>query len=58
MTPSFLFGREREIRVLEELLARAGAEGSALVIRGEAGIGKSPEARYPTAIEESGAVAP
>lgn len=40
--PGFpLFGREREIEVLDDLLARAEAHGSSLLIRGEAGIGKS-----------------
>jgi len=36
-----LYGREREIAVVENLINRAGSKGSAIVVRGEAGIGKS-----------------
>jgi len=36
-----LYGRERELDVLEGLIDHAGEQGGALVIRGEAGIGKS-----------------
>ena len=36
-----LRGRERELGVIEELLARAGDRGGALVVRGEVGVGKS-----------------
>ena len=36
-----LYGRERELDVLEGLIDRAGEHGGALVVRGEAGIGKS-----------------
>jgi DNA-binding CsgD family transcriptional regulator len=34
-------GRGRELRALEELLERVGERGGALVVRGEAGVGKS-----------------
>src|SRR5450631_1279939 len=43
----FLFGRERELRVIEEQLDSASDRGTALLIRGEAGVGK-------TAILEAG----
>jgi len=36
-----LFGREREIAFIQDLIDRAGSAGSSLVVRGEAGIGKS-----------------
>jgi DNA-binding CsgD family transcriptional regulator len=36
-----LVGRERELAFIEEQLARADDQGSALVVRGEAGVGKS-----------------
>jgi len=36
-----LFGRERETRVLDELICSASEHGAALVVRGEAGVGKS-----------------
>ena len=36
-----LYGREREIGLVENLINRAGSKGSAIVVRGEAGIGKS-----------------
>lgn len=38
---SQLFGRERELAVLSELFENLGGHGGALVITGEAGIGKS-----------------
>lgn len=36
-----LFGRDRELRVLDDVLERVNERGGALVVRGEAGIGKS-----------------
>jgi DNA-binding CsgD family transcriptional regulator len=36
-----LYGREREIALVEDLINRAGSRGSSIVVRGEAGIGKS-----------------
>ncbi len=36
-----LSGRERELGVIEELFGRVGDRGGALVVRGEAGVGKS-----------------
>src|SRR5688572_22997387 len=36
-----LYGRERELRVLKDLVDGALEGGSAMVVRGEAGIGKS-----------------
>ncbi len=36
-----LYGREREIALVEDLINRVGSKGSAIVVRGEAGIGKS-----------------
>ena len=36
-----LYGREREIALVQDLINRAGSKGSAIVVRGEAGIGKS-----------------
>ncbi|MEO3808850.1 AAA family ATPase [Sphaerisporangium sp. B11E5] len=38
---STLFGREREVAAVEELVDRVHERGEALVVRGEAGIGKS-----------------
>ncbi len=38
---SLLFGRERELRVIEEQLDSVGDIGSALLIRGEPGVGKT-----------------
>ena len=38
---SFLFGRERELRVIEEQLDSVSDRGIALLIRGEAGVGKT-----------------
>jgi DNA-binding CsgD family transcriptional regulator len=39
--PRRLFGRERETEILDGVIARAREAGSALVIRGDPGIGKS-----------------
>jgi DNA-binding CsgD family transcriptional regulator len=39
--PPQLFGREREIAQIAESLGHIGTQGSALLVRGEAGIGKS-----------------
>ena len=36
-----LFGRERDVDVLADLVDRVGERGGAVVIRGDAGIGKS-----------------
>lgn len=36
-----LYGREREIALIEDLINRVESQGSAIVVRGEAGIGKS-----------------
>ncbi len=36
-----LYGREREIAIVEHLIDRVRSKGSAIVVRGEAGIGKS-----------------
>jgi hypothetical protein len=36
-----LFGREREVQALGDLIDHIGERGGALVVRGEAGIGKS-----------------
>src|SRR6266540_3960439 len=41
MTALPLLGRERELQVLDDLLERVAERGAALVLRGEAGIGKS-----------------
>ena len=41
MEGSSLFGRERELRVLDELIDSLGELGGSLVVRGEPGIGKS-----------------
>src|SRR3954454_3028357 len=41
MPISPLFGRTREMRIVEDLIAGAGARGAALVVRGDPGIGKS-----------------
>ena len=38
---AFLFGRERELRVIEEQLDSVSDRGSALLVRGEAGVGKT-----------------
>src|SRR5438876_4877534 len=38
---SALFGRDTELRVLRTLIERIGDEGGAVVVVGEAGIGKS-----------------
>lgn len=38
---SFMFGRERELRVIEEQLDSVSDRGIALLIRGEAGVGKT-----------------
>ena len=38
---TMLVGRDREISVLQDLVAGVGHRGGALVVRGEAGIGKS-----------------
>lgn len=38
---AFLFGRERELRVIEERLDGVSDSGSALLIRGEPGVGKT-----------------
>ena len=38
---ALLFGRERELRVIEEHLDSVGDSGSALLIRGEPGVGKT-----------------
>lgn len=40
-TATRLYGREREIALVEDLIDRARSSGSALLVRGEAGIGKS-----------------
>lgn len=40
-SPFALFGRERELDLLAGLIDGAGTKGGALVVRGEAGIGKS-----------------
>ena len=40
-TAQALYGRERELRLLEDLIGRINERGAALVVRGEAGIGKS-----------------
>jgi predicted ATPase len=36
-----LVGREHELALIEDRLMRAGDQGSSLVVRGEAGVGKS-----------------
>src|SRR5713226_7469218 len=36
-----LVGREPELEIVEDLLERVGENGSALIVRGEPGIGKS-----------------
>ena len=41
-----LVGRERELRVLDELVDGADDRGAALVLRGEPGIGKSALLRH------------
>jgi len=41
MTVLPLVGRERELGVLDDLVDRVGERGGALVVRGEAGVGKS-----------------
>jgi DNA-binding CsgD family transcriptional regulator len=41
MPPLRLIGRDRELAALEALLHRVGAGGGSLVVRGDAGIGKS-----------------
>jgi predicted ATPase len=41
VTSSSLFGRERELRLLTDLVDHAHERGGALVVRGDAGIGKS-----------------
>lgn len=40
-TETVLYGRERELRVVEELLDTVVARGTALLVRGEAGVGKT-----------------
>src|SRR5689334_24763759 len=40
-TSRLLFGRDRELATLSELVDRIEEQGGALVVRGEAGIGKS-----------------
>ena len=41
MSEALLFGREREVRVLEKMLGVAGEPGGALFLRGDPGVGKS-----------------
>jgi DNA-binding NarL/FixJ family response regulator len=41
MPDGFLFGRERELRAIEERLDDVTVGGSALLVRGEAGVGKT-----------------
>jgi predicted ATPase len=36
-----LVGRDCELTLLEDLVRRAGVEGGSIVVRGDAGIGKS-----------------
>ncbi len=36
-----LYGRDRELRLLDDLIGRVNDHGAALVVGGEAGIGKS-----------------
>jgi DNA-binding CsgD family transcriptional regulator len=40
-TAQALYGRERELHLLNDLIGRINDQGAALVVRGEAGIGKS-----------------
>jgi ABC-type transport system involved in cytochrome c biogenesis ATPase subunit len=39
-TAQVLYGRERKLRLLDNLTGRINDNGAALVVRGEAGIGK------------------
>ncbi len=41
MTAPILFGRDRELRVVADVLERAGERGGGLLVRGPAGIGKT-----------------
>jgi DNA-binding CsgD family transcriptional regulator len=41
MTAPILFGRDRELRVVTDVLERAGERGGGLLVRGPAGIGKT-----------------
>src|SRR5260370_31801692 len=41
MTAPILFGRDRELRVVADVPARAGERGGGLLVRGPAGIGKT-----------------
>jgi DNA-binding CsgD family transcriptional regulator len=41
MTAQALFGRDRELRVVADVLERAGERGGGLLVRGPAGIGKT-----------------
>jgi hypothetical protein len=41
MTTPGLVGRDREVRILTGLVDQIGARGGAMVVPGEAGIGKS-----------------
>jgi predicted ATPase len=39
--PTLLFGRDREVEVVLDAVGRVSERGGALVVRGEAGIGKT-----------------
>lgn len=41
MSDALLFGRERELRVVEQLLGDVRERGSALLLKGDAGVGKT-----------------